>query len=102
MSKMMRSTTPSNDSILLSVKRRGCNGLSYVMGYPKVPPSKLDEIVPFTDKHNNQGRLIVDKNAVMSVVGTHLDYIESDMGSEFVFRNPNQKGACGCGESFNV
>lgn len=45
---------------------------------------------------------MVDSKAVMVLVGTEMDYVEDEIKAEFVFRNPNQKGSCGCGESFHV
>lgn len=46
--------------------------------------------------------IILDSKALMALVGTELDYVESDISSEFVFNNPNEKGRCGCGESFHL
>jgi iron-sulfur cluster assembly accessory protein len=46
--------------------------------------------------------LVVDNKAVMFLLGTQIDYVEDDFKAEFVFTNPNSKGSCGCGESFNV
>jgi iron-sulfur cluster assembly protein len=46
--------------------------------------------------------VIVDAAARMFLIGTEMDYVEDDIRSEFVFNNPNSKGECGCGESFNV
>jgi len=47
-------------------------------------------------------KIIIDSKAVMALVGTQMDYVEDDLRSEFVFNNPNEKGRCGCGESFNI
>jgi iron-sulfur cluster assembly accessory protein len=47
-------------------------------------------------------KVVVDNKAVMYLLGTKMDYVEDDLKSEFIFVNPNSKGACGCGESFNV
>jgi iron-sulfur cluster assembly protein len=47
-------------------------------------------------------KLVVDPMAVMYLVGTELDWVEDRLGSQFVFKNPNEKGRCGCGESFTV
>jgi iron-sulfur cluster assembly protein len=46
--------------------------------------------------------VLIDPMALFSVVGTTMDWLETDLSSEFVFENPNSKGKCGCGESFNV
>ena len=46
-------------------------------------------------------RVIVDSQALIFLVGTEMDYVDDEIKSEFVFNNPNTKGSCGCGESFN-
>ena len=47
-------------------------------------------------------KVFVDPKAVMHLVGSVMDFVEDAVRAEFVFQNPNAKGACGCGESFNV
>ena len=47
-------------------------------------------------------RLVVDPEAVMFLLGTEMDFVESKLGASFQFHNPNEKGRCGCGESFTV
>lgn len=47
-------------------------------------------------------RVVIDNKALMALVGTHMNYIEDEIKSEFVFENPNAKGTCGCGESFHI
>jgi iron-sulfur cluster assembly 1 len=59
--------------------------------------AKLDEEV-----EQNGVKVLVDNKAVMYLLGTKMDYVEDELKSEFVFINPNSKGSCGCGESFNV
>ena len=84
--------------VRLSVRRRGCNGYSYVMNYAESSHrEKLDELV-----EEKGVRVIVESKALMFLVGTEMDYLDTDIKSEFVFNNPNEKGRCGCGESFNV
>ncbi|NBX04311.1 MAG: iron-sulfur cluster assembly accessory protein, partial [Alphaproteobacteria bacterium] len=59
--------------------------------------SKFDEVV------EKEGvKILIDPKAIMFLIGTEMDYVEEDMKSGFVFRNPNEKGRCGCGESFHV
>ena len=47
-------------------------------------------------------KLLIDNKALMYLIGTKMDYVEDEIKSEFIFVNPNSKGSCGCGESFNV
>lgn len=47
-------------------------------------------------------RVFIDKKAQLTLLGTEMDFVKSKLSSEFVFNNPNIKGTCGCGESFNI
>ena len=80
------------------MRRRGCNGYSYVMNYTDGHDiGKLDEVV-----EEHEVRVIVESKALMFLIGTKMDYVDDEVRAEFVFNNPNSKGECGCGESFHV
>ncbi len=80
----------------ISVGTKGCSGLSYDMSWvPAAGPG--DETV--TDKGLT---VLVDRKASLFLIGSVMDYEVKDLVSGFTFSNPNEKGRCGCGESFHV
>mmetsp|Transcript_18719 Transcript_18719/g.26351 ORF Transcript_18719/g.26351 Transcript_18719/m.26351 type:complete len:166 (-) Transcript_18719:659-1156(-) len=82
----------------LGVRTRGCNGMSFVMDYQQEgKEGKFDEKI---SAHGVD--VYIDSKAVFYIIGTKMDWIEDDIRAEFTFENPNAKGTCGCGESFNV
>lgn len=77
----------------VGVKKGGCAGMSYTMGY-------ATEISPFDEVIEERGvKVIVDPGAVMFLLGAQMDYKVDKLAAHFVFDNPNQTSACGCGES---
>src|SRR5580704_13868001 len=82
--------------IRVGIRSRGCSGLTYTLEYAD-EKGKLDEMV-----EDKGVTILIDPKAIMFIIGTEMDYIEEKLESGFVFRNPNEKGRCGCGESFHV
>lgn len=80
----------------LGVKSTGCSGMSYKLDFAR-EITATDEVV-----EADGVKVVVDPTAVMFVIGTEIDWVEDKLGAMFVFRNPNEKARCGCGESFSV
>ena len=80
----------------IGVGTKGCSGLSYQMSWVEAP-GPGDETV--ADKGVT---VLVDRKASLFLIGTVMDYEVKDLSSGFTFTNPNEKGRCGCGESFHV
>ncbi|KAH3681201.1 hypothetical protein WICPIJ_007836 [Wickerhamomyces pijperi] len=87
---------PEPKMIRIGVKNRGCSGLTYNLEYI-TEPHKFDEIV-----EQDGVKVIIDSKALFSIVGSEMDWLDDKLSSRFIFRNPNSKGTCGCGESFMV
>ena len=82
--------------VRVGVKNAGCAGMSYTMEYAEaVAPT--DEVV-----EDKGVKILVDPKAVMFLLGTEMDFKVEKMTSGFVFNNPNQTSACGCGESVQL
>ena len=83
-------------AVRVGVKNGGCAGMAYTMEYAeKVNP--LDEIV-----EDKGVRILIDPKAVLFLLGTEMDYKIDKLSAQFVFNNPNQTAACGCGESVQL
>ena len=80
----------------VGIKNGGCAGMSYTMELAETA-APTDEVV-----EDKGVTVLVDPKAVMFILGTEMDYVEEKLETGFVFRNPNERGRCGCGESFHV
>ncbi|MEB3701651.1 Fe-S cluster assembly iron-binding protein IscA [Candidatus Bealeia paramacronuclearis] len=82
--------------VRIGIRTKGCSGLSYTLEF-------ADEKNPYDEEIEDKGVVVlVDPKATMFLLGTEMDYVEEKLSSGFTFKNPNEKGRCGCGESFHV
>jgi iron-sulfur cluster assembly protein len=93
---IMASKGPGIAGLKIGVKKGGCAGMEYTMTWAETV-ERFDEVIEM-----DGARVIVDPQAVLYLLGTEIDYTTEKLASQFVFNNPNQKGACGCGESINL
>lgn len=93
---LLEGRTKPSYGIRIGIRSKGCSGLSYTLEF-------ADEVGPYDEiiEHDNV-KVLIDPKAVMFIMGSQMDYVEDKLTSGFVFTNPNEKGKCGCGESFHV
>ena len=94
--EIMRQAEGRYIGVRVGVVNGGCAGMSYTMDYAE-SAAPLDEVI-----EDKGVKIFVDPKAVMFLVGTEMDFKREKLGSRFVFLNPNQTEACGCGESVAI
>ncbi len=82
--------------IRVGVKSGGCAGQTYYVEYAD-NKNQFDEVV-----EEKGVRILIDPKALMYILGSEMDYVESKFKSQFTFTNPNETASCGCGKSFSV
>jgi len=93
---IMAKTDKPIAGVRVGVKNGGCAGMSYTMEYAEAA-NKFDEVV-----EDKGVKLLIDPKAVLFLLGTEMDFKVDKLSSTFVFNNPNQTSACGCGESVQL
>ena len=83
-------------AVRVGVKNGGCAGMAYTMEYAEMIEA-LDEVI-----EDKGVRILIDPKAVLFLLGTEMDYKVDKLSAQFVFNNPNQTAACGCGESVQI
>jgi iron-sulfur cluster assembly accessory protein len=81
----------------LGVKKAGCSGYKYVVDYVHTP-EKNDRIISIEDELT----VYIDSESLLKLYGLKIDYVKEGLNGKLVFINPNEKGTCGCGESFST
>jgi iron-sulfur cluster assembly protein len=86
----------SGKLLRIAVSTKGCSGMSYEMNW-------VDAATPQDEVVTSRGlTVLVDRKASLFLIGTTMDYRTDKLTAGFTFENPNEKGRCGCGESFHV
>jgi iron-sulfur cluster assembly protein len=93
---LMASKGPAVAGLKIGVKKGGCAGMEYTMTWAN-DVGRFDEVI-----EADGARVIVDPAAILYLIGTEMDFKTDKLASQFVFNNPNQKSACGCGESVQL
>ena len=92
----MGSRSPYPKGVRITLSTRGCSGLSWLMDF-------VDEIFDKDDVVDIGGMIVyVDPKALLFILGTTVDYKQTELEEGFLFINPNEKARCGCGESFTI
>ena len=96
--KKLLSNAPNGaDSLVVGVDKSGCSGYAYKLDFANSSELSNYEIVK-----QDGIKVLIDPKATMFILGSTMDYRVDKLSSRFVFDNPNEKGTCGCGESFSI
>ncbi|KAJ2714876.1 Iron-sulfur assembly protein 1 [Coemansia spiralis] len=97
--KELQQGSAANDSsklLKIGIQGKGCSGNAYTLSWVDAPKR-------FDEKVTQDGvTVLIESKALLTLIGTEMDWFEGKLASQFVFNNPNVKGACGCGESFLI
>jgi iron-sulfur cluster assembly protein len=92
----LMAANPDKAGLRVWIKEGGCNGLSYQV-------DMADEAQPGDDVVDTPaGKVFLDPKSLMYILGAEMDFFQDSFYSGFLFKNPNESGQCGCGESFSV
>ena len=93
---MIAARSRSTAGIRIGIRTKGCSGLSYTLEYSDIIEDK-DQVITIDDV-----TILIDPKSVLFLIGSTMDYKEEEFSTGFFFTNPNEKGRCGCGQSFHV
>jgi iron-sulfur cluster assembly protein len=94
--RQMVASRPDVIGLRVGVKKGGCAGMEYTMSWATTQ-DRFDEVV-----EDKGAKILIDPKAILFLLGTEMDYKVDKLSSQFVFNNPNQTSACGCGESVSL
>ncbi|MEO0809121.1 MAG: Fe-S cluster assembly scaffold SufA [Pseudomonadota bacterium] len=94
--RAIMATKPDAVGLKIGLKKGGCAGMEYTLEWAE-EAGKFDEIV-----EDKGATILIDPMATLYMIGTSMDYQVDKLSSQFVFNNPNQTSACGCGESVEL
>ena len=94
--EIMENAQGKYQGVRVGVTNGGCAGMSYTMDYAE-SAAPLDEIV-----EDKGVKIFIEPKAILFLIGTEMDFVREKRGARFVFNNPNQTAACGCGESVSI
>ena len=95
--KIIQSAPAGTVGVLLGVDKTGCSGHSYKLDF-----AKKNEIQNLEYVEKNNIKVFIDPKATIFLIGSEMDFLSDKLASRFVFKNPNEKNTCGCGESFSI
>lgn len=88
--------TAQKPALTISVEKGGCSGMQYKFTYSQ-REKESDHIINF-----DNFKIFIDKHALLFIIGTQLDYVETNTSAKLIFKNPNAQYNCGCGKSFGI
>ena len=94
--RQLMAANPGAAALRIGVKKGGCAGMEYALAWAETQ-GKFDEVV-----EDKGVKVLIDPMAVMYLFGAEMDWKVDKLAAQFVFDNPNQKSACGCGESVDL
>jgi iron-sulfur cluster assembly protein len=94
--EIMAASNGAYAGVRVGVVNGGCAGMSYTLDY-------ADAAQPFEEVVEDKGvKVFIDPKAILFLIGTEMDFVREKLGNRFIFNNPNQTAACGCGESVSI
>ena len=95
--KIIQSAPSDTVGVIVGINKTGCNGYAYRLDFAK---KNQIENLEYVEQKNV--KVFIDPKATMFLIGSEMDYSSDKLASRFVFKNPNEKSTCGCGESFSI